>query len=298
MIAFFSFIFTCQITLADIRIPTKEDYLYGDIWSRRFVEASDLQSPKYARSLFSAVRFGTGSGIYLGKFNHQHILATNKHVMDSSDCNFNSRRTVHFYGGIKGKGADCVAMFEELDLAFVSFTVAEQDEEKLKKVATNFAFDTVPTKGTKIFFFGYPSVENPLYEVMFGGDDDCRVISETGDIRFLNQPLSELLTPPKRWYFATACDMAKGDSGAALFDIDTGEAIGIVSSGHPPANVRYNSSAILNSDLLYDPEIAWKLNLSIPAIKMKAVIQQKLSEDEFSPSIKKTLTAILNNQPD
>ncbi len=235
------------------------DYQYGSQWSRRAPRKADLADSTKRMVIGSSIAIGGATGIYLGKFNDQHLIATANHAINYPGCSMIMMTGFRASNGFLSRPSSCLATFEELDLALLTFRVESKTvENQLKGLATNFAFNEVPKENEKLLFAGHPAAGNPKQALMLGEDEDCRVVSKTGDVRLLDDPDTVNPNGYASWQIANACDTSHGDSGAGLFSKESGKLLAIVSSGTYPTNKKHQTSAGLNKDLKQNQRLRGK----------------------------------------
>src|SRR5687767_1799533 len=82
---------TAVLSFTALTAQAQEDYpisnyQYGDEWSKRNVTAEDLKNEVIKKAVNASVSVNGASGIYLGKFNGKHLIATNNHVISYPGC--------------------------------------------------------------------------------------------------------------------------------------------------------------------------------------------------------------------
>lgn len=276
-----------------------EDYRYGNNWSRRAIKKTDIKNNIIKSAVVSSVEINGASGIYVGKFNGVHLIATANHVINYPGCDLLALGGFRASNGLSNSLSGCLATFPELDLAIITFDLDDPtNESKLKAFSRNFAFDEIPQEGEELVFVGHGIAGNPKQKLMLGMDDDCRVVSKTGETRLLDDPDKINPNGYASWQIADACDVSHGDSGAGLFSRKTGKLLSLISTGTFPVDRRFQNSSLLHEQLKKDPELAWTMNLSVPAFKMREVIQKRIMERQFDQETVKTLEAFLRNHID
>ena len=104
-------------------------------------------------------------------------------------------------------------------------------------------------------------------------DDDCKVFSPDGEMRFMADPDEFNPGPFKTWMFATGCDVSHGDSGSAFVDRDTGAVVGILSTGKVPKNVAVQNEDYLTKIYETSADDVWKeLTYVVPASKIVEIL--------------------------
>lgn len=276
-----------------------KDYQYGSKWSRRLIQKQDLSDLSIKKAIRSSIAINGGSGVYLGKYNGHHLIATTFHGIRYPGCDMMALTYFRAFGSYEAGLSGCLATFPDLDLAILSFSVDSQaDEVRLKPLAANFAFNEIPKENERLVFVGHGIAGNPKQKQMLGADKDCRVVSKSGDVRFLDDPDKINPNGYATWQIANACDISHGDSGAGLFGKISGKLLALVSSGTFPVKKKFQTSPSLTEELQKNPELAWQMNLAVPAFKIREIILQRISEGEFDPDTVATLRALLENRVD
>jgi hypothetical protein len=272
-----------------------DDYRLGDEWGKHPVTTADLSkaSPVLRRTALATAHVGGATGFYLGKFNGQHVMATNHHVYESAGaCG-----RVHF--PLLGVSASCdqfLGSWDEIDLALFTVKVNPADEAKLKEVAGNFRFNDDIREGEKILTVGFGVAGNPMSNLMANQDSDCYVFSKDGEYRLMADPDQWNPGNYRAWSFALGCDVSHGDSGSAIIDRDNGNVIGIIWTGRIPKSETVQSSANLSAIFQkQDPTIWEELSYAVPAKKMGEYLN-RLLESGMPESHKQILRAVLSNQ--
>jgi hypothetical protein len=276
------------------------NYQIGDVWGKLPLDATQvrtgsavLRKAARATARYAGV-FGGATGFYMGKFNGQHIMGTNHHVVDGVGCR--GVRLIFPYLGTNGVTVGCkriIGHWTDADFGLIVLNISADQEALFDGVGVNFAYDKKIERGTKLLTVGFGIAKNPNQRnMMVNVDDDCKVYSETGDYRFMGDPDTMNPGPYKAWSFAHGCDISHGDSGSAFFDRNTGEMVGIVWTAATPKDPR-----VLTRDYLdhLDPssnDIWTKLGYTVPASKLGEVLKSIESTLPIEDAM--TVEAILN----
>jgi Trypsin-like peptidase domain len=262
-----------QQTMAGPR--SVSDYQIGSSWGKKQVTQAilDSESPIFKRLAHAtgkvSVGFGTATAFVIGEKNGKVLMATNHHVIeDQAGCG-GSRLSFEFLG-LRNLACDTVITTStDLDLTlFTLKNVTPEAKAKLLAVAKAFSTD-LPRKGQKLLTIGYGVASNPSGNLMSGQDDDCKTFSPDEEIRFMADPDEFNPGPYKTWMFATGCDVSHGDSGSAIVDSETGDVVGILSTGKIPKNARVRDAAYLSDIYDSSSEDVWKeLSYMVPSSKI------------------------------
>lgn len=273
-----------------------DDYRLGDEWGKRPVRTEELASasPAFRRAALATARVGGATGFYLGKFNGQHVMATNYHVFpSSSSCG--SARSIRFpLLGVMVSCEQFLGTWSEIDLALFTVRVASpSDEAKLSQVAANFRFREDIRSGQKLLTVGFGVAGNPTSLVMANQDADCYVFSKDGEYRLMGDPDQYNPGDYRAWSFAMGCDASHGDSGSAIVDRDSGNVIGLIWTGRIPKSPAVQSSATLTSLFTSQNPAIWEeLSYAVPAKKIGEYLGRVI-EGSMPEAHKQILRALL-----
>lgn len=251
------------------------DYQIGTQWGKSLVtqEIINSESPVFKRMALATgkvtVGFGSATAFVIGEKDGKVLMATNHHVIEDQNGCSQTKITFEFLG-LMGLPCDVVVSTStDLDLTiFTLKNVTAAGKVKLLEVAKSFSTD-LPRKGQKLLTIGYGVAANPSGKLMSGQDSDCMTFSPDGEIRFMADPDEFNPGPYKTWMFATGCDVSHGDSGSAIVDSETGDVVGILSTGKIPKNVRVRDAAYLSGIYDSSSEDVWKeLSYMVPASKI------------------------------
>lgn len=260
------------------------DYQIGPTWGKTIVtqESLQTQSPAFQRAAKATARvrlgFGGATAFVIGERNGQVLMATNHHVIE--DDNGCSAAKISFEMlNISGLKCDKI-INTNTDLDLTIFTLSGPTaEQKQTLLSVAKSFDTAETrKGTKLLTIGYGVAGNSGQKnLMSGQDDDCKTYSPDGEVRFMADPDEYNPGPFKTWMFATGCDVSHGDSGSALVDRETGEVVGILSTGKIPKNSVVREQSFLSKIFTESSEDVWKeLTYAVPASKIRELVGDDL----------------------
>ena len=253
-----------------------EDYQIGDVWGKLPLTAADVNSGSAAlqRAARATARYagfmGGATGFYMGKFNGEHVMGTNHHVVDGVGCRgvslifpflSNSSVTV--------KCKRIIGHWTDIDFGMIVLDIPADKESLFLNHGVNFAFERSIERGTELLTVGFGIAKNSGQKnMMVNVDNDCKVYSANNDFKLMGDPDTINPGPYKAWSFAHGCDISHGDSGSAFFDRKTGEMLGIVWTAATPKDPQIRTRAYLDSLDPASPEIWSKLGYTVPAAKV------------------------------
>lgn len=277
-----------------------QKYQIGLEWGKKVVtpESMKSESQAYQQTALRTAKFGnfsgSGTAFYLGKFNGQHVMASNYHVITSKEDCDTSRAE---FTMIK-KTFKCdkfLGSWSDADFALVTIKVKPEDEASLEGLGQNMAWNSKIHKGQKLLTIGHGFANNPTQKLVANQDDDCMVYSKDGDVRFMADPDDVNPGDYKAWSFANGCDVSHGDSGSAMVDRQTGEMVGIIWTGRIPKTAKVQDPTYLTDIYHQNSEEVWKqLSYSVPAFKIKDVLTEYLDTQDVTVDTEKTIREILN----
>jgi len=273
------------------------DYQIGPEWGKKDVTQKmlDSETPVFNRTAKSTAYFGSATAFYLGKFNGKHVMATNYHVLSSGwQCSYNKANF-----DIYDKSFKCIEFlgaWSDVDFALFVIDVRHPDDEAfLQSVAMNMGFHTPIYKGQELLTIGHGIAGNPAMSLVAGQDNDCKVFSEAGDVRFMADPDDVNPGDYKVWSFANGCDVSHGDSGSAMVDRNTGDIVGIIWTGRIPKTPKVRSEEYLQQIYKDNSNDIWKeLSYAAPSTKIYEVLNRYLQNSNLPADKADTLRSILN----
>jgi hypothetical protein len=234
------------------------DYQIGPKWDKIIVDPSQQEGTHsvVTRTANATARltvmFTTATGFIIGEKAGRVLIATNHHVIE--DQNFCDETKVSFESlGVHRLRCDEVILTDTtLDLTIFTLKGLEpKAQEKLLASALPLS-KLGPVKGQPLLTIGYGFAGNDDGELMIDQGHDCKTYSKDGEIRYMNDPDILNPGPHKTWVFATGCDVSHGDSGSAVVNRNTGEVVGILSTGKFPKIASVRSPDFLNK--IYDSD--------------------------------------------
>ena len=261
------------------------DYQIGPSWGKSPVTKSTLDrgNSVFKRTALATgkvtVLFSSATAFVIGEKSGEVVLATNHHVIEDQLYCDESIVTFEFLG-IRRLACDKV-LASSTDLDLTIFTVkglSAEAKASLLSVAKSFS-SKEPKKGTQLLTIGYGSASNPESVLMAGQDSDCKTFSEDGALRFMADPDEVNTSPFKVWAYATGCDVSHGDSGSAIVDRNTGDIVGILTTGKIPKNKTIRDQSYLKQ--IYDDsaEDVWsELTYVVPSSKITEMMSEHLPD--------------------
>jgi hypothetical protein len=260
------------------------DYQIGPTWGKQIVTKDSLpsRSPAFQRAAKATARvrlgFGGATAFVIGEKNGQPLLATNHHVIGSDDECSSAKISFEMLSINNLRCDKIVNTNTDLDLTIFTVSGATEDQKTtLQDVAKSFD-NGESRKGTNLLTIGYGVAGNSGQKnLMSGQDDDCKVFSPDGEVRFMADPDEFNPGPYKTWMFATGCDVSHGDSGSAIVDRETGAVVGILSTGKIPKNSVVRDASYLKKIYEDASEDVWKeLTYAVPAAKIRELVGNDL----------------------
>jgi hypothetical protein len=266
---------TPALNLSESDDNTILDYQIGPTWDKAEVTLNLLsdQNPVLLKTAQATakltVMFSTGTGFVVGQKNGQVMLATNHHVIE--DQKFCDETKVAFEVlGIKRVRCDKVIVTDtELDLTLFTIKGLTADATS-KLIATALPLTKGgPQKGQNLLTLGYGFAGNDSGKLMVDQGDDCKTYSKDDEMRYMADPDVVNPGPYKTWLFAAGCDVSHGDSGSAVVDRDTGEVVGLLSTGKIPKVAQVRSADFLKKMFDGNTEDVWsELTYVVPFSKI------------------------------
>lgn len=212
----------------DLNKKTKQ-YVVGETWSREFVNGS-LTSTEALNKVIKAtarvdLKTDQGTAFYLGKFNGEHLMLTNYHVMsDVTQCSRNGK--IYFeYLNKKFRCKAIIAKFKNFEATFFTIHVRKKEEYLLENLALKFDFKNEYKSGHKVVTAGYGIHENSKRKLTYENSQTCVVATTNFQGNFLT--VTKESVTYGAYSFVHACEISPGDSGSALVSETTGKVIGL-----------------------------------------------------------------------
>lgn len=291
-----SLVLYANTALANVSEETPTSYQIGEAWSRIFFDNTFTNDNILNRIIHatakivipeaetSGMRAQQGTAFYLGKFNGEHLMMTNYHVMSgSTQCrNFRSgnriQAKIYFETGNR-KIFPClriIATFENLEATFFTISVPNSEESRFQNLALKFDFKRTYNPGDKLLTAGYGSFNNPHARLTYENSETCMLISNTSEphwVLFEDQKAHKIF---HSWSFSHSCEISPGDSGSPLVSRLTGKVIGLNWATNTSKAVSLqNSATVRNIMLSQDPSMWTDLSYGVPNLSILAAIQVK-----------------------
>ena len=278
------------------KLRSTNEYRIGDEWGKKEVTRQDMAKiPALDRAAHATARVGGATGFVLGKFGNEWVLATNYHVCPEAwDCE--GSRVTFTLGNIRVYIKKFLRSYTAIDLALLTLDIQPGSEEEayLQKYAKNFAFTEGFSAGEELVTVGYGSAGNPMQSLVGNWDYDCKIFSQSGDMRFMNDP--DAFNPGSYtvWSIATGCDVSHGDSGSAMVNRQTGAVKGIIWTGKFPKIENIQSSAYLDELLKTNTEEVWtELNYMVPAQQILSILKDSVQKDGLEQDVRAVIELII-----
>ncbi len=259
------------------------DYQLGDEWGKVEVSPDLLKtSVVLNRMALATARVAGATGFVLGEFNGDIVVATNHHVCPAGYY-YRCERVEFPLLDIKVKRKQFIGTWPEIDLTLLSLEVSPEQRDKLLQVAKNFAFERPLEIDTPLMTSGFGIADNPRQNMVINSDSDCRIVSRTGDVRFMDDPDQVNNLGYKVWSFANACDVSHGDSGSAMVDAHSGDVLGLLWTGKVPKKEEAQSSSqIFDWQSNQANEVWTELSYAVPAQKIQEFLLERINSGELS----------------
>lgn len=244
------------------KIPFKK-YLRGNdhAYVRKLIRNTVyVETEERSRGFSTTQEVQVGTAFYIGRHFGKHLFITNHHNIDSSNC---KRAKIEFFTNQKlseSKSARCDEVLfsqghsEGSDLTL--FSIRNKDLKKFIGEGLEIDFTFSPVAKTKLMHAGFgndrksnhPRKRVNLFEMNITADEDCVIASKDSHYIKLNGISHN---------FATGCDIAKGDSGGAVVDRQTGQVVGLIWGISPDSGGK--SSRELHEEIFgIDSNYVWK----------------------------------------
>ncbi len=282
-----------------------DTYQIGPVWGKEPVTTDkiNLGSEAYKQAALQTLKVyfnyrHRGTAFYLGKFNGEHVVATNYHVFENGNgtiCANSYSEALFLDNGrpLTLKCKESLGLWSDVDFALFTVTVDPTKEHLLTGIGRNLAFNKPVYAGQKLLTVGFGVAENPSRTMMANQDEECVVFSN--DVRFMADP--DELNPGTYsvWSFANGCDISHGDSGSAMFDRETGDIVGIIWTGRIPKNMKVRQTSYLTQIYNTQSEDIWKeLSYAAPSTHIGTILTQVMNDPNTPVKHKAILAQILN----
>lgn len=231
-------------------------------------------------------RTGRGSGFYLGVHRGQDLFLTNNHVLTKKECESSSNgATISFLKkGLKVGKVKCSKVLasygEKQESDMTLFTVQRDSLRGMLGTGLEIDFHFSPVAGTLLVQNGFGikgrvrsrSAERMLtrYSANVAMDSDCLIVSPDNKLDYSSQH-------HVKNSFATGCDTARGDSGSAVIDRQTGRVVGLIwaqGSSNVKSSKKLRDELIgTNHERVWD-SMSYAISLSAEYEKLSAFIER------------------------
>ena len=275
----------------------------GSQWSK--VELKSLSDLKEISSEFHPVLKGTvqlmlgGSGVLLGKFEDKYVVASAAHICErnyKAACPLMPLRGAFRFLDVQYRASSIIGFWPEIDLILYSIEVDPKDEIKLIGAGANFDFSAQLDRNLSLAVSGYTLIHGFSGNLQMSYDSDCRILSNTNEVRLINDP--DQLRPDKikKWAFAMGCDVGPGDSGGPVINRETGAILGLVWTGNSSQKNSAKTSEGLTKIQHDNKSQLWNsVSYSSPAPKIAEYLKKSLLDPAVDSEKKMIIEAILNH---
>ena len=279
----------------------RETYQIGTEFGKKPVTEATFtsESKVFERAARATARTSNGgTAFYLGKFNGEHVMATNHHVFeDDSSCSHSTITMPLLAKNAQGR-FECshlIGSWDSIDFALFTIKVTNPDDDaQLAAVGRNVEFNSDLKRGELLLTIGFGVAENPRRTMMANQDSDCKVFSDDAEYRLLGDPDDLNPAPYKAWSFINGCDVSHGDSGSAMVDRTTGAVVGIIWTGKIPKKSEVRQPGYTDRILSTNsPEIWSELSMAVPARKIGEHLRMLTSDRNTSQRDRNILTAVV-----
>lgn len=213
--------------------PSHERYQIGETWSRVPYDGRLTSTEALNKAISATARVltqlnnseqSTGTSFYLGKVGHQHVMMTNYHVMSTfREC----KNTKLYFPSLKlnFRCGRILGAFADTESTFFTIQVSNKNEWHLENKALQFDFVNEYKPGHKIVVAGFGIYNNHRQLLTYDNSQTCVVATTTYQSRKLYSKQGSTIYGA--YSFVHACEISKGDSGAAIVSEETGKVIGI-----------------------------------------------------------------------
>lgn len=170
-----------------------------------------------------------GTAFYLGKFNGQHLMMTNFHVMPAGfrECREGAKVYFEMDKPRTFKCTSIIATFPDIETVFFAIHVSKDDEYLFENRGLKFDFQKSYKPGDRLVTAGYGYYKNNKSRLTYENSETCLVVSDPSFPLFMKADDPEVRKTFNAWSFAHSCATSHGDSGSALVSEDTGKVMGL-----------------------------------------------------------------------
>jgi S1-C subfamily serine protease len=240
------------------------------------------------------------SGVLLGKFQNQWIMASSYHMCSQNvggPCRPIMLRGSLRLLGIPFQGQEIIGYWPENDLMLFTVEFDASDEDKLVGVGQSFDFKSKLKSGSPLVAAGYTLINGFSGNLQINADSDCKILSQTGETRLIADPDSLRPDSEKKWAFAMGCDIARGDSGGPVIDKDTGKVVGLVWTAKNPTTAFARSSSNLEGlRQAHDARLWTEAAYATSSLKMSETLRRFINDPKVTDENHKSLVRALLEQ--
>lgn len=180
-------------------------------------------------------RINRGTGFFIGIHSGRPVFITNEHVMSTKEC---KDAKISILGPKGRKYIKCEKVLfshgpsNESDITV--FTISLKKVEGILGKGLKLDLDYIPQAGEKLMIAGF-GLKNPprlrygsgldrtlkKFNMEVSHDEDCVVATPSGRLYYADEIYMQDV-------FVTGCDLASGDSGAALYSTESRKVIGLI----------------------------------------------------------------------
>lgn len=267
--------------------PPIEAYQIGD-WGRLFLSPQALYMSPYEslRKALSATAniaqpfVGNGTAFYVGEYRGEFLMATNEHVCSFKKCPdtlfFETLGEVFLVKKVLGA-------WPTIDFSLFTIEVPAEQKASLRGKELLFDFATPIEKGQLLVIAGYGVAGPSRGRMTYTHDTHCKVFSESGDYRLIQDGDEINPTESLVWSFASGCDISHGDSGSAVLDRSTAKVVGLAWTGAlpKPEDGRLRDRTYVNALFEDGGATLWtELTYNVPAVKIHEHLSNWLEQQD------------------
>lgn len=274
----------------------RSTYQIGSEWSKKTVSTKDFEAlPGLETIARGTGTLGGGTGFYLGKFDGQHVVATNHHVCPAGFNCLGGRFSLPL-SGRSFKLATFLGTWKSIDLTLLTIRPASaEDEKSLEEIANPFHFEERPFSGQTLITVGFGASNNPLRQLQASADRDCIVFSDEDEYRLMDDPDVVHPSSYQTWSFANGCDVSHGDSGSAFVDRDSGSVVGLLWTGKVPKKAEVRDSVYLGEIREKGSEDIWtELTYAVPVAKIREQLEADLLAGRLQEKSRAVIAELLD----
>ena len=251
----------------------KKQYQIGETWSRLPYSEIKVPTDSLLKALSATaqinVRDGNaGTSFYLGKVGDHHLMVTNYHVMSTlKEC----KKTTGKFTVAK-KRFRCQRILNAIPHTETTFfTIGISENDGIEPLMFDFINEYKP--GHKIVVAGYGEHKNFPSKLTYDNSPTCVVATSTFKPKFLSSLEDSKIY--SAYSFVHACEISRGDSGAALLSESTGKVIGVnwATSTRKASELQF-SNTVLDWIENNDSRMWSSMSYGVPALEILNALRQ------------------------